>query len=200
MLSLGGEEPEQVTAGEVTPGFFALLGTGMARGRGFAAEEGRPGNDRAVILSHQTWQRQLAGEAELVGREITLNGAGYTVVGILPEDFEFLGPGIQLWVPLALDPAALSRDQRDLLITGRLAPGFSMERAKAELATIGLELEKAYPEANKGYVVVAGGTFEVQRATALGVGAVLLAVAVLASVLPARRAAAVDPVVALRYE
>ncbi len=152
-LSLGGEEPEQVTAGEVTPGFFALLRIRMARGRGFAEEEGRPGNERVVILSHQTWQRQLAGDPELVGREITLNGAGYTVVGILPEDFEFLGPGIQLWVPLALDSAALSRDQRDLLVTGRLAEGFTMERAKAELAAIGLELEKAYPEANKGYVV-----------------------------------------------
>ena len=152
-LSLGGEEPEQVTAGEVTPGFFALLGTRMARGRGFVDEEGFPGNDRVVIVAHDTWQRQFAADPELLGREITLNGAASTVVGILPEGFEFLAPGIELWVPLALDPAALSRDQRDLLVTGRLAPGAGMERARAELATIGLELEAAYPEANKGYVV-----------------------------------------------
>ena len=153
VLSLGGEEPEQLTAGEITPGFFELLRTSMARGRGFSQEEGRPGNERVVVLSHQAWQRQLAGERNLVGREITLNGAGYTVVGILPEDFEFLGPGIELWVPLALDPTALSRDQRDLLVTGRLAEGATMASAKAELETIGVELEEAYPEANKGWVV-----------------------------------------------
>ena len=152
-LSLGGEEPEQLIAAEVTPGFFALLGTRMGRGRGFTEEEGVPGNDRVTIVTYDTWRDRFAADPDLLGREITLNGGASTVVGILPEDFEFLAPGVELWVPLALDPANLSRDQRDLLVTGRLAPGFTMEGAKAELSTIGLELEKAYPEANKGYVV-----------------------------------------------
>ena len=97
------DRPEQVAGSQRTPGFFTMEGLPMMLGRDFLPEEGQPGRDHVVILSHRLWSRHFAEDRTILGREIRMNGEPYTVIGILP-------PGIhdrfnsQLWVPLVLQP------------------------------------------------------------------------------------------------
>src|SRR5689334_14888378 len=93
------ERPEQVHGALRTPGFFTMEGLPLMLGRDFLPEEGQPGRDHVVILSHRLWSGHFAEDRNLLSKEIQMNGEPYTVVGILP-------PGIhdrfnsQLWVPL----------------------------------------------------------------------------------------------------
>ena len=80
----GGDRPEQVAGSQRTPGFFTMEGLPMMLGRDFLPEEGQPGRDHVVILSHRLWSRHFAEDRTLLGREIQMSGESYTVVGILP--------------------------------------------------------------------------------------------------------------------
>ncbi len=147
----GGDQPEAVDAIRVTPGALEMLGIEPVQGRTLRPEEGIPGNDRVALLGHALWQRRFAGDPAIVGRTVQLDDESYEVIGILPATAEFLADDISLWVPLALDPAKLARDQRSLLVMGRLAPGVGMAAAKQEVEQIGRELARAHPAANRGY-------------------------------------------------
>ncbi len=152
-LDRGGEQPEQVQGAAVSPEFFSLLGVKAARGRLLAPEEGVVGRHRVAVLEHDYWANDLAGDEALVGQALELNGELYDVVGILPAGFEFLNPGIELYVPLAIDRAAVKRHQRDLLMVARLAPGVSDDEAQAEMDTLMASLAEEYPASNRGYAV-----------------------------------------------
>ena len=150
----GGGGGEPVPAAAVTPSFFRVLGVAAGRGRDFLPEEGGARSAaRVVALDHGLWQRRFAGDPGILGRTVTLNGEQHTVVGILPERFEFLDPQVELWRPLGIDPARASRDRRDLLVVGRMAPGVATTQAAAAMASLGERLEEEYPEANRGYTV-----------------------------------------------
>jgi putative ABC transport system permease protein len=152
-LSVGsGDRPEAVAAGEVTPDFFKVLGVQAARGRTFEEAEGRPGGPDVVVLSQDFAARRFDTGVDPLGRTLTLNGRACTIIGVLPADFEFLAPNLQLWVPLRLDRGSASRVQRDLFVIGRLADGVTMAQAKAEMAAIVKRLETEYPESNRGFV------------------------------------------------
>lgn len=150
--SLGtGETPLPLSAARVTPNFFDVLGVAPLRGRVFEATEGRPGGPRVVLLSHAFAEQQ--GESELI-----LNDEPYSVIGVLPAGFEFLLPGVQVWLPQELDPALagtaeLARDRRDMMVVGRLRDGVAMADARADLAAISAQLIEEHPEANRGFVV-----------------------------------------------
>ena len=145
----GSDRPEEVSALVATPGILRLLGVAPFRGRDFLPQDGQPGNDRVAILAHDLWQERFGGDPALVGRAVQLDDRPYTVVGILPADFEFLVQDARIWVPLALDPAALPRDARDLVVMARLAPGIALAAARAEMAAIGERLAAEHPEANR---------------------------------------------------
>ena len=148
----GGDRPEQLTVGEVTPGFFDLLGAGAAWGRPFLAEEGVPGRDRVVLLSHDFWTEHYGGRDDLAGETLKLNGEIYDVVGVISEDFEWmLAPNTELWAPLALERGAAPRQRRDIFAVGRLAEGVDSEAAQAEIDTLMAQLVEEYPAANRGY-------------------------------------------------
>ena len=149
----GGDQPEEVSAIRVTPGALEMLGFLPARGRTFRTDEGRPGNDRVVVLTHEIWQRRFGGDPKILGRTLQLDDESYAVVGVLPPGTEFLdfGSASSVWVPLALDPAELPRDQRSLLVMARVAPGVGLPAAKQEVEAIGRELAKAHPAANRGW-------------------------------------------------
>jgi putative ABC transport system permease protein len=111
---------------EVTASFFGLLGTTAVRGRVFAPDEAREGNNRFAILSFGFWQRAFAASDGIVGRDVRLNGERYVVVGVLPEGFTFLNPDVAIWTPLAFTAQQRSEDARysqnhDQI--ARLAPG-----------------------------------------------------------------------------
>src|SRR6185436_8822927 len=119
----GDGEPEQIYACGVTANFFSLLGIKPTLGRGFIAEEDRPGNEKVLMLSHALWQSRYGGEPNVIGRQLLLSGEKYSVVGVLPPDFQFLEKGVGIFVPIAFTPELLNNRGRHYLIAfGRMKP------------------------------------------------------------------------------
>lgn len=146
----GKDAPERANGFKVSPEFFSSLGVPLSAGRGFLAEEGRPGAGPAVILGHGLWQRAFGSDPAVVGRDVDMDGGSFTVVGIAPPAFQF-PEGAEIWSPLVLPaPGAAARDKRYLTAIGFLRPGVSIERVRAEFATVAKRLESEYPVVNKG--------------------------------------------------
>src|SRR4051794_34564872 len=99
----GRGEPELVLGQQVTPSFFPTLGLKLALGRAFLEAEGKTGQDRVVILSHAFWREKFAIQPDVLGQSLVMNGKSYTIVGVLPENFDFPAPQYKVWVPAALD-------------------------------------------------------------------------------------------------
>lgn len=152
MSITGGDLPEPVTGAEVRAEFFPLLGAGLHLGRVFRPEEVEAGL-RVVVLSFLHWNSRWGADPEIVGQRIELEGEPHEVVGVLEDGFEFLQGGIALWTPMQLTPARLSRDRRDLMVVGRLAPGVSGEDAQREMEVLNARLVNAYPDSNRGFGV-----------------------------------------------
>ncbi len=143
----GTEAPEQVRAGRVTTNFFSLLGIHPAQGRGFREEDAPPGGETSVVVvSHGYWQRALAGAPDVVGQTLVLNGRSHTVVGVLPEAFAFpeFPEDLDVWLPEWLDPQ--SRGNHYLFVLGRVAPGTTLEAARADLARVAQSIAIPDPE------------------------------------------------------
>ena len=147
----GGDRPEAVPAGRVAPDLFAVLRARPLLGRPFLDEEDAPGRGNVVILSHAFWKTRFGSDETIVGREIRLNGAPHTVVGVMPADFRFPS-WARLWVPLAWsDEERAVRGNHNYHGIARLKPGVELEQAQAELSAIASRLEREYPEDNKGW-------------------------------------------------
>ena len=153
-MSFGaGERPEPIVTGQVSPGFFEILGAEMLRGRTFNVQEGLEGAAHVVILDHGFWEERYEAGSDPTGESLVLNRVPYTIIGILPRDFEFFNPQVALWVPLSLDRRILSRDHRDAIGVGRLRDGITMEQVHDDMDNIRRELEREYPESNRGFVI-----------------------------------------------
>ncbi|HEU6451051.1 MAG TPA: ABC transporter permease [Gemmatimonadaceae bacterium] len=151
----GVAEPEKLWALHVTPSIFPMLGIAPLVGRTFLAEEGESGAEHEVVLGYSLWQRRFGGDPRIVGESITLDGAQYTVVGVMPRDFKFApfwATKTELWAPLVVD-AAKGREASSLRVFARLAPGVSLRQAQAEIATITARLEREYPGTNRDITV-----------------------------------------------
>jgi putative ABC transport system permease protein len=150
----GQGEPEQLQAQAVSAGHFETLGVQPLLGRSFMAEEDQQGRNNVVILSHGLWQTRFGGDRSIVGRSILLDGAPYTVVGVM--DARFRLPGFaKLWTPLAwTDKERAVRGEHSCTVVARLAPGVDLRRAQAEMTTISQRLEQQYPEDDKGWGAV----------------------------------------------
>ncbi|MBE7499992.1 MAG: ABC transporter permease [Verrucomicrobiales bacterium] len=154
MTLTGTGSAERIVAGAVTAEFFPLLGVQPALGRNFTREEDTPNGPRAVILGHGLWQSRFGGDADVLGRTITLNNASYTVVGILPARFQYPEP-FQLWTPLALGETGgtfVSYGEGMFLLKAiaRLKPGVTLQQAQAELQIIAQRLQPGGPTATPG--------------------------------------------------
>ena len=151
------DQPVRIMGGLLTPNLIQLLGARPILGRGFLPEEGQPGKDHVVLLSHSFWQRHFAGRSDVISQTMMLDGEKYTVAGVMPPDFVFPLKATQFWAPLALDPW-LERREMDgpLLVVGRLQPGATIRQAQTELDTIMARLALEYPKenTNKGANVV----------------------------------------------
>ena len=144
----GVDEAERIVVGQVSADFFPLLGIQPALGRSFLPEEDRPGSHRVVILSHGIWQRRFGGDADVIGRTVTLNDESHTVVGVLPPTFQFPEP-FEMWAPLALNESVeRSGTQMSLVrVIARLKPGIALERARADLDAIARQARQGSREA-----------------------------------------------------
>jgi len=145
----GRERPDRVRGSFVSANFFPLLGVAPAMGRGFLPGEDQPGSDRVAVVNYSLWKNRFGGDPNFLGKQLTLNGAVFTVVGILPADFEFpLDPDrIEIWLPVTNYPN-FSRDRKDanLVALGRMNPGVTLAQAQAEMSAIAGNLAKEYPE------------------------------------------------------
>jgi putative ABC transport system permease protein len=155
----GQGEPARLAGAAVSSSFFRLLGTRMELGRGFLDEEEQLGKDRVVVLSYSVWQNRLGGKPDTVGTSVTLNDLSYTVVGVLPPDFELVTNASRnqadVWVPLALDMQKLSRGSHGFGVFARIKPGVPFNQMQAELDTVAANLSSLYPQNNKGKGITA---------------------------------------------
>ncbi|HEU4643278.1 MAG TPA: ABC transporter permease [Gemmatimonadaceae bacterium] len=136
----GRAEPERLDGQRVSAGFLRVLGVPPALGRDFVDADDQPGAPRVVILADALWRRRFGGDPAVVGREITLDGDLFTVIGVMPSTFEdVLAPEAELWAPLRYD-RSLPPEGREwghhLRMIGRLAPGADVRRATRELGAI----------------------------------------------------------------
>ena len=181
-------EGETIRAALVSTNFFSILGVQPALGRGFLPEDDRGATAApVVVLSHALWQQRLASDPSIVGKTLTLNGRNYTVVGVAPAAFTGLVIGFSpdVWTPMGMHRAispALDLKERHmhwLLAIGRLKPGVAARQASADLAVLGQQLAKDFPDTNKNLmpdvvpVELVPGPF---RGVASGISAVLMAV------------------------
>jgi putative ABC transport system permease protein len=137
--------PEQFAGNDISPSLFPLLGVRPLLGRGFREGEDRPGSPPVAMIGEGLWKRRFGGERSLVGRTVTLNGIGYTVVGIAPEAPGLLSNG-DIWTPLTIDPTKEKRLNHLITAVGRIKPGISVQQAQAEMDTVSRRMGKQYPE------------------------------------------------------
>jgi predicted permease len=147
------DESERFLGALVTWNLFPLLGIDPVLGRQFREDEDQPGAAPVVLLSHGLWQRKFLGDPSIVGRPITVNGAARTVVGIMPEQFQF-PQFAQLWIPLVPIEQASDRNTRNLLIFARMKPSASLENARRDMSSVADRLASSFRE-NDGWSATA---------------------------------------------
>src|SRR5690349_17850568 len=141
------DRPEQVPGSRRTPGFFTFEGLPLLLGRDFLPEEGQPGRDHVVILSHRLWANHFNSNRDLIGKDIRMNGEPYTVVGVLPPDMHDRFNS-QVWVPLSYRPDEIAHDSNTGLVMARLKDGVSLAQAQAEMDVIAAQLASEFPQTN----------------------------------------------------
>ena len=146
---MAGGEPVQLAASLVSENLLPMLGITPSMGRNFVPDEVRPGHDNVAILSHSLWLNRFGASPDIVGRQISIDGVGMRVVGVLPASGQFpVWADILMPVSRLGDADLVSRKHHPLEVIGRLKPGVSIERAQAEIGAIALRLRRAYPATN----------------------------------------------------
>jgi predicted permease len=152
-----GDKPERVPGARLTAGIFPALGVQPVSGRTFSAEECTSGRDDVVVISERLWQRKFNRDPRIVGSKMELNGKAFTVVGVMPRNFDFplqlfnLGAGGQfgeradIWQPLVFtDKEMGQRGSRSYFILGRLKAGSSVASAQAEIETVSAQMRREH--------------------------------------------------------
>jgi len=152
-----GDRPERVRGVMTSSDFFPLFGVRPIIGRTLLRDDNQPGSDHVVVLSYGLWKRRFGSDRSLLGRDITLNGESYSVVGVMPPTFNPDEYG-EFWLPSRWgvpahpltpdqDPRPV-RDEHYLDAWARLKPGVSLKQARDEMDAISRHLEKLYPQTN----------------------------------------------------
>jgi putative ABC transport system permease protein len=127
----------------VSADFFRVLRVQPASGRAFTSEEDSPAGQPVVILSDGLWKRRFGADTGLIGKKITINSLTYTVIGIMPPNFEFLGPQ-DVFLPLRTDPAT-QNEGHNYNVIGRLKDGITTDQARSELKVLFDTFRAAHP-------------------------------------------------------
>ena len=144
----GAGDAERIDSAKVTAQFFSVLGTRPLRGRTFLIDENQPGRDQVAVLGYGLWQRRFAGDNNVVGQSVILDGVSHTVVGVMPADFQFPSSEIQIWTPMAFTAKDLeaNRGSHYLPLIARTKPGIKLPQVQAEMASIGVQVRKEHPD------------------------------------------------------
>ena len=146
-----GAHPERFPGYAVTRGFFDVLGVKAARGRTFLPEESEPGREQVVVLKNSFWQQHFGSDPNIVGKTITLNRKVFTVVGVMPADFNYPYNGGEMWTPLVFNKDDLhNRGSHYLRVIGLLKPGVSLAQAQGDLRAVAARAQQQFPETNSG--------------------------------------------------
>jgi putative ABC transport system permease protein len=146
------DQPEQMEGRITTPGLYRMLGVVFTLGRDFLPEEGHPGKDHVIILTHKLWER-LGSDPHVLGTSVRIDGEPYTVVGVFAPGLTDRGQG-EFAVPLAFRPEQFIRDMHWIDVLGRLKPGVSIKQAQADMNAVAARLAAIYPSTNKGWGAV----------------------------------------------
>src|SRR6266403_5958300 len=143
-------DPVQIFGGKVTSNYFDVLGVRPIRGRHFLPEE-EEGADVAMVTEN-FWQKRMGGDANVIGRSVTLDRVPHTIVGILPNlPFSWTGPNAEVWTTKPYVIPGFSYDRMILgtgflRVVGRLKPGMTLEQAQAALPSLGQSYRAQYPD------------------------------------------------------
>ena len=151
----GAGDPERLSVRMVSADFFPLLGSQPALGRNFRAQEDQPGSEAVALLSNGLWRRRFGSDSAIVGRQIQLDGASYTVIGVAPAGFEF-GAGADAFVPIGhfYESERWGRaNHPGIYVLGRLKPEATPKQMESEMQGIAARLAKQYPDTNKGTAI-----------------------------------------------
>lgn len=203
-----GGQSERLNGELVSYTYFPMLGVEPAAGRFFLEEEDRVPFERPVaVLGYDLWQRRFHGDPSVVGRELELNSRAYKVVGVAPKGFRGVFDKADIWVPSMMPPgpdAVTIRRWRWAAGVARLKPGVSLEQAQQDMNRVTGDLEKRYPDMNKGMGVRLDslathwfGTLRPALATAIRTGALVLLLALATAAVLLRGRASVGNAVAL---
>ncbi|HUB79680.1 MAG TPA: ABC transporter permease [Bryobacteraceae bacterium] len=146
----GGGQPEHLNGRMVSAEFFPVLGIHPVLGRDFDTREDRLGTTPVAIISGGLWKRRFGADRGVIGRKMKLNGADYTIVGVVPANFEYQGQ-YDLYTLIGQwdDPIARARDMHPgLYVVARLKPGVTLARAQSEMTAVASRLAEIYPKSN----------------------------------------------------
>lgn len=151
----GDGEPERLLTGQVSADVFAALQVNAALGRAFNSDEDQKSGPPVVVLSHGLWQRRFGADPNILDRTIKLNDRSYTVIGVMPPEFQFPAR-VELWVPAG--QVSIDWQERGnhpgLYGVARLKPGVTIEQARADTEAIALSLEQQHPDTNRDHRVM----------------------------------------------
>ncbi len=148
---LGGDKPELVDAARTQATLFQVLGVKALLGRPLGQGDDEPGHGKVTVLSHKLWKSRFNGDAGIIGRDLSLDGESYTVVGVMPPSFQ-LPDWAALWTPLVWAPDERAvRGEHHFQAVGRLKPSVTLGQAQAQLSAIADRLAQEYPADNAGW-------------------------------------------------
>jgi predicted permease len=146
-------KPQPTASGIASASFFEVLGIQPAAGRFFTAEEDQPGRNHVAVISNAFWQRHFGGAPSALGGTIHLDGEPYTVVGVLPRNFE--PPSLdwmEIWAPNTTDPdLKLGRYMRNRQVFARLRSAVTLQQAQSEIETLAAQTAHQFPDTNTGW-------------------------------------------------
>jgi predicted permease len=165
----GSGQPERVIAARVSATVFPILGVTPLLGRTFTNEEDRPGVTLAVI-SYRLWQRKFAGQDDVLGKTLSLNRKPYTVVGVMPQGFEFplaaASDLADLWVPMGFTPTEIADvgDNFDYQTVARIKPGVTRAQANEDVTAIAYRILQTYPASMRSDINLGAVTIPISEA------------------------------------
>jgi predicted permease len=149
-LTIGQEgRPERVQGFTLTPSLFRILKAQPFRGRLLNESDGVEGQDRQIVISYALWQRMFGGRDDAIGKELRVQGAPYTIVGVLPQEFVFMTAEAAVWMPLSFTAADKGDDRRhsnNFQMIGRLKPGRTVEQAQQQIDALNARNMERFPQ------------------------------------------------------
>jgi len=143
----GGERPLRADVAYVSADVWPVLGVAARYGRTFNEQEDLPNADPVVVLSHGFWQRVFGADRDLIGRTIEVDGETHTVVGVVPPEVDLEDAGVEVWLPLGLDPANPGgRGGHFLRVIARLSEDAHLSQAREEMAALMTRWQEEFPD------------------------------------------------------